>query len=185
MLGTFFAAGSARAQSLPLPFPLWPPPSFDTGPEPSPTETPSSGEPSRAHADVTMTELFQANSDAEREALRRSRRHESWYGWEVLTVDAVAVGILVIGAAIVTTQPPSLTASPAPLPVDFMAASLGVYALGPPIVHLSRGNFWQACASIGLRVALPVSLRRVVQWHGHCVMRISTLPAFGWLGSGV
>jgi hypothetical protein len=131
--------------------------SFDITPDTSHAETQRSDEPTRTHVvDVTMMGLLQANSEAEREALRRSRLHDVWYGWQVLTVDAAAVGILVLGAPIVTTQPPSLTAGPAPLPVDVMVASLGVYALGP-IIHIAHGKIWQACGSIGLRMALPLA----------------------------
>ncbi len=72
-------------------------------------------------------------------------------------MDAAAVGILLLGATIVATKPPSLTAGPAPPPVAFMATSLGVYAVGSPIIHVAHGNFLQACGSIGLRAALPLA----------------------------
>jgi hypothetical protein len=59
-----------------------------------------------------------------------------WYGWQVLLVDGAAV---LAGAA-----------------TENLPVTLGVYALGAPIVHAAHGRGGAALGSFGLRLALPL-----------------------------
>jgi hypothetical protein len=101
--------------------------------------------------------MLRACSNAEREALLRSRAHETWYGWQTLSVDAVAIGTLLLGAAIVTTRPPSPTPIQGTRPVAFAAVSMGLFVAGPPVVHLAHGKLVRGLASVGLRLVLPLA----------------------------
>lgn len=82
----------------------------------------------------------------EEEALRRSGRHETWYGWQTLSADAGAVGLLLLAASFRGTASTALAIGAA-----------GVYALGAPAVHLARGHWAESLLSLGLRVALPLA----------------------------
>jgi hypothetical protein len=169
VLAGALAAGSASAQPFPLPFPLppLPPPSFDTvspggrtepawhaAPEPEGVEPapPVSAEPAAA----APFDLMRTSSDADREALRLSRIHKTWYGWETLGCDAAAIAILLLGAAVDTTGPPTLDDAPNPRPRAFAAVASIIYLGGPPTVHFANGNLWQGFASAGLRIAMPL-----------------------------
>ena len=152
-LGLVLVASLARAQPLPLPLPPLPPPSFSVAPD-----TAASTPPRQVS---TRCETVQASlgdsSTAARKALRRSGEHESWYGWQTLTVDASAVGILLVGAALVTARPPMLSATTAPRPIPFAVASLGVYAIGSPVVHVAHGEYRHGLASLLLRIAASLA----------------------------
>jgi hypothetical protein len=151
-------APQARGQSFPipvappLPMPPLPVPELRVEPAPPAPEVPTEPLPS-----ASFNAMVHASSKAEREALLRSRLHETWYGWQTLSVDAVAVGILLVGAAFVTSRPPTLEMTSAPRPVAFAAASVGVYAVGPPVVHFAHGRPWEGLASVGLRVVMPLA----------------------------
>jgi hypothetical protein len=92
-------------------------------------------------ADVAAS--MRVQSSADEEALRRSQLHERWYGWQTLSVDALAVGGLLFAGALGGREVPLVT------------ASAGIYALGPPVVHLAHGHPWKGLASLGLRVGAP------------------------------
>jgi hypothetical protein len=157
-----------HAQVFPLPvgpsLPLPPFPISDFRIEPPPTPKVSSTPPIEPRSSAGLDERRRAPSNAEseallREALLQSRAHESWYGWQTITVDAAAVGILLLGAALVTLrpEPPTSGAGPGPLPVAVAAASVGLYAVGPPAIHFAHGGLWRGFASIGLRVVMPLA----------------------------
>lgn len=168
-LESLVAARTAGAQSLPFPWPPLPPPSSDVGPinppEPSPPAPDAGATAVAPHADRDFeAAMRRASTASEREALRRSRSHESWYGWQTLAIDATAAGILLLGASFTTAGPPRLDTPPDARPHDralgleplaFVGAAAAAYGLAPA-VHFAHGNTWQGFASLGLRVALPV-----------------------------
>jgi hypothetical protein len=67
-------------------------------------------------------------------------RKGQWYGEQILALDAVALGTMITGAL---TNP------------TLVAAGAGIYALGPPTVHVAHGSP-RAPESLGLRVAGPI-----------------------------
>lgn len=69
----------------------------------------------------------------------------TWYGWETLAVDFGSTTLIVAGFGGGTRGSDVLG-----------LAGLGTYALGPPIVHLARGNYGRSAISLGARLALPV-----------------------------
>jgi hypothetical protein len=75
-------------------------------------------------------------------ALRRSQIHEEWVGWQTATVDASAIGVLLVGAEFHDIQAAA-------------AISGALYVLGPPTVHLVRGDVAKGLESLGLRLLLP------------------------------
>jgi hypothetical protein len=160
-IGSVVAVSAAHAQvwmPVPIvpPLPLPPLPVADFG---VPPEPPSSGDQSETTPakSTSLHEPMVASSEAEREALRGSQFHESWYGWQTLTVDATAIGTLLLGAAIVTSGPPTRMSEPRPRPLVFAAGSLGLYAVGPSIVHVAHGHVWEGLASIALRAVMPLA----------------------------
>jgi hypothetical protein len=162
-LGGAVLASPARAQSFPgpvmppLPLPPLLPSEFAVAQHPSDAGASAKLAISPA-ASAKSDALMRMSSEAQREAFGRSQFHESWYGWQTLTVDATAVGILLLGAAVLTTPAPvrTLGATPESRPVAFEAASLGVYALAPSVVHFMHGSVWKGLESIALRVVLPL-----------------------------
>jgi hypothetical protein len=149
----------------PLPIPVAPPLPIPTLPIPEfraesalPNPAVRSESPTEPGVSADFDAMWLASSKAEREALLRSQFHESWYGWQTLGVDAAAVGMFLLDAAIVTSRPPlPPNAAPAPRPVAFAVVSTGVYALGPSAVHFAHGNLWGGFGSIGLRVVMPLA----------------------------
>lgn len=84
----------------------------------------------------TLAHGSSVNPQAER---KDPQVYESqWYGGWIFGLD---------GIAIVTTP---------------ILVGVGVYALGGPIVHLSKGEPGRAAASLGLRIGLPVALGGLV-----------------------
>ena len=169
VLVSALAPGSASAQPFPVPFPLppLPPPSFDMAPPDGRTEPTWHAAPesegvepappvSAAPAAAAPFAPMRTSSDADREALRLSRIHETWYGWETLGCDAAAIAVLLLGAAVDTTWPPTLDEAPNPRPLAFAAVASGIYLAGPTTVHFVNGDLWQGFASAGLRIAMPL-----------------------------
>jgi len=68
-----------------------------------------------------------------------------WYGWQIMLIDAAALGVVATDLAL------GERASPVP-----GILGLGAYALGGPIVHLVHQRPPAALGSLGLRLALPV-----------------------------
>jgi hypothetical protein len=101
--------------------------------------------------------LRSPSSDGEREALLRSQAHETWYGWQTLAVDATAVGILLLGAAIVTTRPPTPEMDRGPRPLAFELTSIALYVVGPPVVHIAHHHVLQGLGSFGVRALVPLA----------------------------
>jgi hypothetical protein len=142
--------------SVPLLVPPLPPPTNDDVGVPAEV-APAVAEAPTLRVPMDLRAAMRASTLDEREALRRSRMHESWYGWQMLTLDAAATGVLLLGASFATSGPPRLDGSPNPRPLVFAGASVGIFALGGPVVHFAHGDVWQGFASLGLRVALPLA----------------------------
>jgi hypothetical protein len=65
-----------------------------------------------------------------------------WYGWETILVDGAALGTMVLGGA---------TGSGA-----VGGVGVGIYALGPPVVHATHGRTDAMLGDLGIRVAAPL-----------------------------
>ncbi len=91
-----------------------------------------------------------------------------WYGWQTLTTDGVAIGLVLVGASAEST-----------------AVALGgaaLYGLGAPVIHEKHGQPGKAFASLGLRVTLPLALGYVsyeAQGGNHCGRELCELATFG------
>jgi hypothetical protein len=85
-------------------------------------------------------------SPAEWEALRRSQQHEVFYGWQTATADAVAVGMLLLGANFKDRGV-----------VPFEVLGVAAYTLAPPTVHVGHGAVIHAIESLVLRAVLPLA----------------------------
>ena len=59
--------------------------------------------------------------------------------------------------AIVTSRAPALTLDPRPLPTALEGGALGLYAVGPSVVHFAHGSIWKGLVSIALRAVLPLA----------------------------
>jgi hypothetical protein len=151
--GLVAATGHAQTAAVrllpPMPIPplplapiLLPGPASDGADSSSPPEAHASRS---GGASVSLMTLS-ARSPAEREALRRSQYHEQWYGWQTLTADALATGILIFGAGF-----------KGELRVPFIVASAGVYVVGAPAVHFARGSIGAGFESALLRLALSLA----------------------------
>ena len=68
--------------------------------------------------------------------------HTHWYGWQTLLVDAGGLAMMSIGANARST--------------NLTAIGIGVYALGPPLVHMGQGRPAMAITDLGLRAIAPV-----------------------------
>jgi hypothetical protein len=144
---------------------------------------------SAAPAAAAPFDLMRTSSDADREALRLSRIHKAWYGWETLACDSAAVAVLLLGAAVDTIRPPTLDDAPNPRPVDFAAVASGIYLAGPTTVHFANGDLWQGFASAGLRIAMPLA-GFILGWSAGSALqgqspRASADGAFGAVAGGV
>jgi hypothetical protein len=139
----------------PLPFPPFPIPVHSGEPDAAaPVSDALPATPSTTAASKRLQATLSASTKAEVEALLRSRWHESWYGWQTLTFDAAAVGVLLVGAAL---GPPGIPESDhGPLSVA-APASAALYMVGPGVVHMEHGHVWKGFASLGLRVAMPLA----------------------------
>jgi hypothetical protein len=147
LVASIAASDVAYAQGLLPPLPLPPIPAW----LPAPTSDTGRGEPSSATTGPSLDSRAQtacpgtcirATTPAADEALRRSRRHEVWAGWETATVDASAVAVLLVGAEYHDVK-------------AALVLSSFVYALGAPVVHFARGEVSEGLASLALRFVLP------------------------------
>ena len=135
---------------LPLPRAQLPPPTFEVpvpghGTDSTSVSTVGSASRPMVSPGGIPADATGASSEAEKRALLLSRVHERpWYGWQTLTVDAGAVGTLLLGE--LTRQPPV-----------FLAAPLAIYFLGAPVVHVAHGGIWSALGDVGIRVGLPLA----------------------------
>jgi hypothetical protein len=151
----FPAASGAQEPAVPV-WPVVPPlpvrlpaPGADTAAVTSPVERPANSQQQPSPPSPSSRE---ASTDAEVEALRRSRVHEFWYGWQTLTIDAAAVGVLILGATSDRTALP------------FAEAAAGAYAIGPPIVHFAHGNVGKGLGSLALRLLGPLVGYELASW---------------------
>jgi hypothetical protein len=177
-LATTLAARNAGAQTFPIPFPLppvLPPISIDTAPASGRTEPPAAAPPPSPAATpppiaASAVPSILAFSRPDDEALRLSRIHERWYGWQTLACDAAAVAVLLVGAAADTKRPRTLDDAPDPRPIAFAAVASGIYLAGPTAIHIAHGDVFHVLASAGLRVALPLAgfaLGSLAAWASH------------------
>ncbi len=74
-----------------------------------------------------------------------------WYGWQTLASDAGALGLFGVFLAADGTNAAHASAG-----VPLGVASGALFLLGPPVIHLWRGQPRAGFASLGLRVALPL-----------------------------
>ncbi|MBL9109223.1 MAG: hypothetical protein JNM74_08130 [Myxococcales bacterium] len=68
-----------------------------------------------------------------------------WYGYQTIAVDATSIGLLAAAGAVHEDAMPWLAGS-----------ALGLYALGPVVVHGANGRGIAGLGSLGLRVGLPL-----------------------------
>jgi hypothetical protein len=109
------------------------------------------------------------------------------YGWQVVAFDAAALALGGAALGIALSDYPRDKSSAKVLGVT----ALGVYLVGPPILHGVRGNATQAEESLGLRVGLPLAGATVgiaVGWVACSALgggwAFLALPAFGMVGGG-
>lgn len=98
-------------------------------------------------------------------------RRETWYGAQILLVDAAAVGLLVASVTVGSGRPG--------LGEGLAVASAGTYLLGGPIVHLAHGRADVAAGSLGLRVAVPI----LTAVAGMAIEQHSCSPGLLWCGA--
>jgi hypothetical protein len=87
-----------------------------------------------------------------------------WYGWQTLATDAIALGPLVLMAA--------MNGDGAEV---FVPLALGTYVLGGPIVHATHGNWGRAGGSLSLRVGAPIL----------CALPVAAIPVPGFALAGL
>jgi hypothetical protein len=81
-----------------------------------------------------------------------TRTESHWYGGQTLGVDAVALGMFVVGAA-------SLGGSNSQTLATTMLWTSGItYLVGGPIVHAGHARYGMAVADLGVRAGAPVVL---------------------------
>src|SRR5262249_38636350 len=137
------AAHPAPAPPAPAPPEPAPPPPASAPPAPAPVASPpppSVSPPAPLPPRPVLT-FAAARAPADRPPASGPRR---WYGGQTLAVDGAAVAVLVGSAG-----------------ANFRAGgylALAVYALGPPAVHVTHGNYGRAGASLGIRLVAPAVL---------------------------
>jgi hypothetical protein len=97
-----------------------------------------------AHADEPIPHAQDPSLGAAAAPPRSARRappKPRWYGEQILAVDGLALGAMIVGVA---TNP------------GVLAAGGAAYAFGPPIVHLAHDNPYRAAGSLGIRVGAPL-----------------------------
>jgi hypothetical protein len=155
---------------MPLPTTTWD--GGDAAPTPLPAAPVSPFSPPRASiAGLVGSPVVSAISPDERRAWRRSQLHEVWYGWQTLAVDAAAVALLAFEPAFDARLPSR-------------APSIGVYAIGPAVIHFSHGSVGKGLGSLALRIAMPFLgfrfgnlLSESLQWPSGSGMEASAVGA--------
>lgn len=71
---------------------------------------------------------------------------DTWYGWQTIASDLVAVGLTTGSALSDARTAPALG-----------LGGLGVYALGAPIVHTAHGHVARGGVDLGLRLGAPIA----------------------------
>jgi hypothetical protein len=72
-----------------------------------------------------------------------AQTRQEWYGWQTLVSDGIALSLL--GAAAATDSE------------SLAKASLGVYVLGAPAIHVANGEVGRSFASLGVRTIGPIA----------------------------
>jgi len=80
----------------------------------------------------------------------------SWYGYQILLADAVALGLTAIAAEAGSEA--------------VLVGAAGVYLLGGPTVHALHRRPLAAVASLGLRIALPIAFAAIGGASVNCRM---------------
>jgi hypothetical protein len=95
---------------------------------------------------------------APREATRESETR--WYGWQTLIADGGALGFAVAAGSVnQRANSPS---------TGLAYASLGIYLLGGPVIHLGHQSPGRAAASLGMRAGMPVLFGLIGAGAEHC-----------------
>lgn len=90
-----------------------------------------------------------------------------WYGWQTILADAGAVTLAVSSGLLEENKG-------APL-----AAGLGVYLLGAPLIHAVNGQLGKGAGSFGLRLGAPIA-----GTVGGLALGVATCPADDGLNNG-
>lgn len=100
---------------------------------------------------------------------------ESWYGWQTLTTDGLALTGLVVAGTLSDSDHQSA-------PQIAGLTSLSTYMLGAPIIHAVHGNWGAAAGSLGLRTlplgssfALSTACGGVFQQNDGCAAAIGAI----------
>jgi len=93
------------------------------------------------------TQRIPTQSERSRAAASTEKRTE-WYGAPIVIADLAAVSLTVAGAA--------TASSSSDLGFGLIAAGVGTYVLGGPIVHFSEDRIGTGFASLGLRLGAPL-----------------------------
>jgi hypothetical protein len=90
-----------------------------------------------------------------------------WYGWQTLTVDAATAALITTSVVMDANKPNS----PESNRVGYVG--LGLYAVGPALVHALHGRPLASLASVGVRLAGPIAGAIA----GFCVGVVIIIPA--------
>ena len=82
-----------------------------------------------------------------------SKDERSWYGWQTLVTDGVAVGLFAVAEA-VRDDPTALAVS--------AVGAWGSYIFGGPAIHVAHHRYGVALGDLGLRVGAPLLLALAV-----------------------
>lgn len=87
-------------------------------------------------------QLYPASDKPEDEPTTERR----WYGWQTIATDASAITLLALAANVEETAQSPL-----------IAAAIGTYVLGAPIVHAAHGHIGKSAGSLALRLMAPAA----------------------------
>ncbi len=79
-----------------------------------------------------------------------------WYGWQGAAIDAGAAALGIASIALLSTAGSENYEEREQTAQLLALVGAIAYGAGPPIVHLSHRQPWQALGSLGLRASLPV-----------------------------
>jgi hypothetical protein len=131
-------------------------------------------------ATVVTAATARADDDSTATKPKNGEPEENWYGWQTLTTDGAALALLLAAGA--TTQSSNAAGA-------FGLASLGTYALGGPIVHLTHDRPGTAVGDLVVRVAVPIATTLLGGVIGNALVPgspcDSDLPCGGWIGGSI
>ena len=106
----------------------------------SPSSTPPSSVPSRETPSIEGGATGAVTAPS-------TKKYYQWYGWQTLISDAASLTLLVAGGK---TDDLDTRAG-------LVTASVGTFALGPPIIHWAHGQPLRSLGSLALRVGPPIA----------------------------